>query len=138
MAKKNLTTSIALSKLVHVEMVKKNKEGKEIKGMFIPYDLNHLTLGKPDETTQKQAVYLNARIVYNSDKDQYENNGFIAKSLSKEDYEKLKDNEAARNEATPILGAVREWLSDGTAQDAAGDVGEGNVFNGDDDDDLPF
>ncbi len=119
--------SIALSKLKHVIMKKKNKKGKEIRGLFIPIEQNYLVEGK------EGAVYLNAQIIVRSEKDQYGQDGFISQKGNKK-WSECSDEEKEIFNALPILGNVKNWASSGTS-DATG-AASNEEF--DEDDDLPF
>lgn len=127
-SKKNITASIALSKLKHVRMERKGKSGM-IKGIFIPIEANKLIEGK------EGAVYVNLNVIYKAEKDEHGNNGFISKSVDSEVYKSLKDSDPDELKSlTPILGNLKEWTSNGS-NDSTGAVSN-EVYS--DDDDLPF
>jgi hypothetical protein len=123
---KDLTGSIALTKMVHVMMDAKGKSGK-VRGIFIPLDANMLT-------EKDKAVYVPLRIKLKSEADQFGQNGFIAKTVDSAIYKGLDD--AGKEEAkklSPILGNIKDWS--GSANDTSG-AASTQVLN--DDDDLPF
>lgn len=130
MAEKQFTGSLALSKLKHVILEKKGKIGT-IKGIFIPIEANKLTEGK------EGAVYMGIRGVIKDEKDQYENNGWIASSPNMgKKWNDLSDAEKEESKAlSPILGNVKVWGSDNSSNDNTGSAASGTLS---DDDDLPF
>lgn len=139
MSKKTLSGSLALTKLKHVKMNGKGKGGKTVEGLFIPIEANKLILGKPAEDGSV-AVYMPIRVLYNEEADKNGQNGFIAKSVSTEEYKAaVTDAEKeALKEFQPILGNVKDFSSGGGAavKDSAGAVAGNTTF--DPDDDLPF
>ena len=136
MSKKTLSGSIALTKLKHVRMNGKGKGGKVIPGIFIPIEANKLIEGKPTEDGSI-AVYVPIRVLYNEEQDKNGQNGFIAKSVSTDEYKAAKTDaeKEALKEYQPILGNVKEFTQNSTTQDTAG-AASSDVF--DPDDDLPF
>lgn len=124
MANKTLTGSIALTKFKNAVVLKKksSKTGEEIPGIFIPIGFNHLT-------EKDGAVYADIRIIIRDEPDQYGQNGFISKSLPAEVYKANKDQSDFLKDNQPILGNLKDWSSQGSAESAPV-VGE--------DDDLPF
>ena len=81
-------------------------------GVSVSLDLKKLDLSRCPVVTKKdgtEARYLNMTTFINTDEqDQYENNGFIAQSQSKEERE-------AGEERPPILGNVKVFYTDGAA-----------------------
>ena len=136
MSKKTLSGSIALTKLKHVRMSGKGKGGKVIPGIFIPIEANKLREGKPAEDGST-AVYVPIRVLYNEEQDKNGQNGFIAKSVSTDEYKAAKTDaeKEALKEYQPILGNVKEFTQNSTSQDTAGAADSG-VY--DPDDELPF
>ena len=136
MSKKTLSGSIALTKLKHVRMNGKGKGGKVIPGIFIPIEANKLIEGKPAEDGSI-AVYIPIRVLYNEEQDKNGQNGFIAKSVSTDEYKAAKTDaeKEALKEYQPILGNVKEFTQNSNTQDSAG-AASSDVF--DPDDDLPF
>lgn len=110
---KFLTGSIELTKLICVKTVRKGKDGNDVHGLFIPFDLNHLEEivkkeeGKPDTGTGRYV--LNVRVNYKPEADTYGQNGFIAKSLPSEIYKANKEDKEFLNKSQPILGNIKEW-----------------------------
>lgn len=123
MSNKTLTGSIALTKLPQAVIVeKKNKAGEMVKCVLLPIDGNNMTL-------KDGAVYMDVRVVIREEKDQYGQNGFIAKSLPTDVYKSNKDNEKWLNDNQPILGNLKDWSQGGSSEPA-------ETIS--DDDDLPF
>jgi hypothetical protein len=137
MAKATLSGSLTLTKLKHVKMNGKNKAGDVIEGIFIPIVANKLVVGKPDDAGVSP-IYMPFRVLYNSETDDKGQNGFLAKSVSTEDYKAAKtdDEKKALQEFQPILGSVKDFsASNAAAQDNAGSAAAGTF---EPDDDLPF
>lgn len=128
MSERNLSGSIALTKLTHVMMEKKGKTGM-IKGIFIPIELNALE-------TKDDAVYLPIRVTAKDETDTYGQNGFISKSVKRaKKWSEMSDEEKeAEKVLTPILGNIKDFSLSG-GNDAAGAAAPGVVTE---DDDLPF
>ena len=132
---KTLHSTIALDRLIHVIMVKKNKKGDKIKGLFIPIEKNLLD-------QDDYGIHLPIRIIYKPEEDDNKQNRVIAKTIgskrykeaSKEQQEEWKDYDNQKTkEQTKILGNVKDWASgSNTNSGAASD----EVL--DEDDDLPF
>lgn len=135
-AQKTLSGSIAITKLKHVRMNGKGKGGRVIPGIFIPIEANKLVEGKPGEDGTT-AIYIPVRIIYKTEQDKNGQNGFIAKSVSTDEYKAAKTDEEkeALKEFQPILGNVKEFNNDSSPQDTAG-AASSQVF--DPEDDLPF
>jgi hypothetical protein len=134
MAKKTFSGSIALTAMKFVKMRGKGQNGP-VDGIFIPIEANKLVVGK--EKDGVTPVYMPIRFQYNSEADTYGQNGFVAKSVSSDEY-KAADTDAkkeALKEFQPILGNLKEFTSDGTANDAAGAASTETYTP---DDDLPF
>ena len=85
-------------------------------GVSVSLDLKKLDLNRCPVVTKKdgtEARYLNMTTFIDTDEqDQYENNGFIAQSQSKEERE-------AGKERLPILGNVKVFYTDGAAPAAS-------------------
>src|SRR5690606_13608000 len=130
MSEKSFSGSLALSKLKHVILEKKGKSGT-IKGIFIPLEANKLTEGK------EGAVYLGIRGVIKDEKDQYDNNGWVAANPNMG--KKWGDlNDAEKEEAkslSPIIGNVKVWGGESVGSDNSG-AESSNVL--DETDTLPF
>lgn len=125
---KKFSGSIALTKLVHVVMTKKNKKGKEVKGLFIPIKENHLVEGK------EGAVYMALNVVTKSPQDDYGQNGFISQNGGKK-WSEASEKEKEAYKALPILGNIKDFEDSkgSSSNDTSGAKGEI-----DEDDDLPF
>jgi hypothetical protein len=141
---RNLSGSIALSKIKHVLMTANGKEGP-VEGMFIPFVANKLTvIKKMDETDKTKVkevqVYMPANVHIKDEEDQNSQIGFISKTLSSDDYKALGKGDvakAAAAEFTPILGSLKEFKKGSNSNDAEGNVAEGGkTFTPTDD--LPF
>jgi len=126
MSKTNYSGSIALTKLVSVKMTKNGKDGNPVKGIFIPYEKNYITV-------KDNAAYLNVNVVLHETPDQYKNDGFISQKLDTEKYKEL-GKEAANALKLPILGNVRNFATGGNSNDSSGKAAEVIDENGD----LPF
>jgi len=127
MADRNLSGSIALTKLQHVVMEKKGKSGI-VKGLFIPIDANLLT-------EKDGAVYMAVNVKFKEQQDQYGQNGFISKTTDSKIWKEL--DEAGKEHAktlSPILGNIKDF-SGSSSNDSSGAVAT-ETFS--DDDDLPF
>jgi len=116
-----IKASINLSALKHVMMKKNNKEGKEITGLFIPLEVNHL------EQAKNGNVYLNT-VAFKMQEPKEWADHIIKHSLPKEVRESWTEEEK-KNE--PILGNLQSSASgQGTGALSSEVVSE--------DDDLPF
>jgi hypothetical protein len=135
MSEKKLSGSLALTKLIHVRMTCKGKNG-EVEGLFIPIKANYLIEGAPAED-KSIPVYMPIGAVIRDEQDKYGQNGFISKQLDSKDYKKMTDEEKAESKKfTPILGNVKDWTSGGSSNaDTGGAATSGTV---DENDDLPF
>lgn len=137
MSNRRFLGSLALSKLIHVEMEKKGKNGM-VKGIFIPYEANDIVLGKADENG-KQPAYMPIQVVLKPQQDDKGQDGFISKSIDSKTYKAFSDAEKEKSkERTPILGSFKDFSGGDSSADTAGDAGNGKTFNADEDDDLPF
>lgn len=137
---KNLSGSIALSKLKHVLMTCKGQNG-DVKGMFVPFEANKLEIiEKPLEGGKFETqVYMPARVHIKDEEDQNGQIGFISKSLSTKDYKALGTGDAAKVAAqpfTPILGSLKDFSNASNTNDAEGNAASGEVF--DPSNDVPF
>lgn len=130
MSEKQITGSLALSKLKHVILEKKGKSGM-IKGIFIPLDLNKLTEGK------EGSVYMGIRGVIKDEKDKYDNNGWIAYSpnMGKKWSELSEEEKEESRELSPIIGNIKVWDAQGFSNDVSGAAANGTLSE---DDDIPF
>ena len=85
-------------------------------GVSVSLDVTKIDKSRMTQVTKKDgstATYLNMTTFIDTDQqDQYENNGFIAQSQSKEERE-------AGEERPPILGNVKVFYTDGAAPAAS-------------------
>ena len=85
-------------------------------GVSVSLDVTKIDKSRMTQVTKKDgstATYLNMTTFIDTDQqDQYENNGFIAQSQSKEERE-------AGEERPPILGNVKVFYTDGAQSTAA-------------------
>ena len=122
--------SLALSKLKHVIMKKKNKKGKKIKMICIPIDANFLIEGK------EGAVYMPIRVIAKNEEDQFGQHGFISQSVDSKMWKAADDELQEKMRDTPILGGIKDWgFEDKSSDDSSGSMADGEI---DEDDDLPF
>lgn len=119
-----LSGSITLSKLKSVITEKTGKDGEKVKGIFIPFDVNHIAV-------KEKAAYLNIRVGIHNEPDQYDQDAMITHNVPTEVYKAASDEEKEAFKKLPILGNLRDFgNSGGSENDAAPEVGE--------EDDLPF
>ena len=120
-----ITGKINLAALTHVEMVKtSSKTKKEVKGIFIPYEVNSIFQGE-------KGKYLNIIAFPLKETRDYDTH-LVKQSLPKDIYEKMSDEE---KNAMPIIGNMS--IKD-SAPAANNNASEGKTFDADGDDDLPF
>lgn len=116
-----ITGKLNLTALKHVKMERKGKSGM-VKGIFIPFDVNHLHEGE-------KGVYLDIVAFENKEPKDYATH-MVKQSLNKDIREKMTDEE---KKSQPILGNLKV----GSQQsESINDAGNGTTFG--DDDDLPF
>lgn len=130
---KKMSASMALTKLVHVKMNVKGKNGPTL-GLFIPLAANMLELH--DANDINSAVYMDLNIHIKPETDDKGQDGFITKTTSSKIWKTL--DEAGKEEAkklSPILGNIKDWSRSGGGNDTAGAAQEGPA---DEHDDLPF
>lgn len=130
-----LNSSIALDRLIHVVMKKKNKKGKKIRCLVIPIKENLLEV-------DDYGIHLPIRIIYRPEQDEKtKQNGFVSKTIGSNTYKNASDKQKEQwkdfdnkktQKQTPILGNIKDWGSNSSKSQAASakDIGE--------DDDLPF
>jgi len=120
--------SIALSKLVHVRMKKKNKKGKKIDCLVIPIKENFLVEGK------EGAVYMPISVITKTEEDQYGQHGFIGQNADSKTYKDASEKEKEKIGKLPILGNIKDFeFNQSSSNDTAGSKGQVE-----EDDDLPF
>lgn len=112
---------INLSKLESVLMTKKGKGDKEIEGIFIPIEMNHLF------KSEKGNVYLDL-IAFEIENPKYDDTHLLKQSLPKEVREAMSDEERKN---TAILGGLNVNLEgSGGSEESQETISE--------DDDLPW
>lgn len=116
MSKKTLSGSIALTKLKHVPFEMKGQSGKMVKGIFIPIEANHLTVGKEKEGANP--IYININIIVKNETDEYGQNGFISQQGNIK-WSDCTDEQKEIFKNLPILGNVKDWLA-GSGDDNSG------------------
>lgn len=137
MSDKRLLGSLALTRLIHVRMEKKGKNGM-VQGLFIPIEANMLVEGKPGED-KTIPVYLPINVFVKEKQDDKGQNGFVSKTIDSKKWKEMTDAEKEESrKITPILGSIKDFSQNAAASDSKGDAGGGDVFNADSDDDLPF
>ena len=139
---RNLSGSLALSKIKHVAMTCKGKNG-DVRGIFVPFEANKLVVidkkNDKGEITETQ-VYMPVNVHVKEEADQYGQHGFVSKTLDSKDYKALGTGDAAKaaaKEFTPILGSIKEFNGQGGSEnDAVGNEESGRTF--DPSDAVPF
>lgn len=128
--------SIALTKLEHVIMEKKNKKGKKIECIVIPVDKNYIERGKDKKGNPTGALYLNVSVITKTEEDEYGQHGFIGQNVSSTMWKEAKDKEKEKMGKLPILGNIKDFSfnADDYQADTSGAAGEPVG----EDDDLPF
>ena len=124
---RKLSGSIALTKLTHVILDKKGKDGNLVRGLFIPIEQNLLL-------EKDKAVYMSVNVNFKADQDQYGQNGFISKTTESSIWKELdEEGKKAAKELSPILGNIKDWTA--SSNDAAGAASPKPLSE---EDDLPF
>ena len=116
-----ISGTIELNKLTHVVLTKKGKEGNEIKGLFIPLELNRIV--------EKDAKFYLNIVGFETPNSEYNTHG-VKVSLAKEVREKMSKED---QNAMPFIGSLNADKSSGSSAPTAApsvDLGE--------EDDLPF
>ncbi len=116
---------IALTKFKSAVITVNNKQGKPVKGVFIPVEANHLYEGN-------KHIYASVGVTTH-DRDQYENNGFISQQVSSEMYKKADEQKKEEFNNLPILGNFKKSVGVDSGSDdfdANPDIDNNN--------DLPF
>jgi hypothetical protein len=128
--------SIALTKLQHVILEKKNKKGKKIECIVIPIDSNYIERGKDKDGKLNGALYMNVSVITKTEEDEYKQHGFIGQNVSSTMWKEAKPKEQEKMGKLPILGNLKDFSfnSDNYTADTGGSAGEPI----DEDDDLPF
>ena len=115
-----------LAAFKHVFMKKKNKEGKEITGIFIPLEANSLF------HSEKGGVYFDMVAFQMKQAKDYATH-IIKQSFNKETREKMSDEEKQNQ---PIFGNLQ--VNDGQPQAENNNAGGSQVYDSEANDDLPF
>ena len=123
MARKWLTGSITLSKLKSVITERKGKDGNMVKGLFIPFDINYITV-------KEKAAYLNLRVGIADEPDEYDQIAMITQSVDGATYKEASNEKKEELKNLPILGNLKDWNTGSNSNDSTDEVGP--------DDDLPF
>lgn len=143
MSQRTLNGTIALDRLAHVVMIKKGRNGQDVKGIFIPLEVNKLE----EQSYQTQAgtveeIQLPVRIIVKDKTDDKGQDGFITKTIGSKTYkaaseEQKKAYKDFKNEETkkltPILGNIKDFSKQQTNLNQS--ASNAPV---DEDDDLPF
>jgi hypothetical protein len=122
MSKQTFSGSITLSKLKSVITERKGKSGDMVKGIFIPFDVNFLTV-------KENSVYMDVNIHVNEQPDKYDQDGFISHRAPSALYKAATDAQKEEMKKLPILGNFRDF-SGNTSNDSTSSV--------DADSDVPF
>lgn len=141
MAKDTLLGSIELTKLNNVFIQnKKAKDGSIVECLVIPIPHNQIYEfpvkdddGNIIEGKNSNRFGFEFRAVINDEKNQFGRNGFLAKKLTKEEYEANKDDKEFLKKNQPILG---NFIKLGQVNPDA--PGAEIPTMDEDDDDLPF
>jgi len=121
-----ITGSVNLAALKYVLMEKKGKEGKPVKGMFIPITQNHL------QEHESGGIYLNL-VAFDMKEPKDWATHIVKQSLKKEVREAMSEEE---QKAIPILGNLKAGNSEPQAQD---NKASDEVFDAEGDgENLPF
>ena len=132
MSKKTLSGDIALTKLIHVAMEVKGKNGP-VKGIFIPIEQNCLVVGK--EKDGKTPIYMPIQLVFHDQRNDNGHDGFISQKGNIKWKEATEEQKKKFNEL-PILGNFIDWSKGAESNDTGGAVSD-KVFTPESDD-LPF
>lgn len=130
MSERQLSGSIALTKLTHVLKEMPGKGKKPVLCLVIPIESNALEV-------KDNAVYMGVRVTTRDEADKYDQHGFISKTVKRD--KKWAEMTDAEKEAekllTPILGNIKDFSAGGSANDTSG-AASSDVLG--EDDDLPF
>jgi hypothetical protein len=116
-----LSGSVTLSKLTSVITEKTGKDGKAVKGIFIPFDLNFITV-------KEKAAYLNIRVGIHDEPDQYDQDAMITHSVDSATYKAASDDQKDEFKQLPILGNLRDFGGGGSSDDATEEVAEEDIL----------
>ncbi|MCP4651731.1 MAG: hypothetical protein GY853_16840 [PVC group bacterium] len=127
MSRKWYSGSIALSALTSVVTTKTGKDGKPVKGLFIPLDKNHITEYKNDNGSKLE---LHVRVGMMEEADERKQIAMITHTVNGETYKAASEDEKAGFKKLPILGNLFDWSNQGSTEPAVQEVPE--------EEDLPF
>lgn len=126
----NVTQKINLAALKNVEMAFPQKDGRIIKGLFIPYDANHIYVS--DKEGGGRYIDL---ISFDRKMPTDQATHITKQSLAKDVREKMTKEE---QDAMPIIGDLKVWGA-AVHQEASGNPEPNKVFDPTTGcDDLPF
>jgi hypothetical protein len=137
--KERFSGSIALTKLKHVKMMGKSKNGP-VEGIFIPIELNYVTKGKLQKDDQgndipnSEPLYLSIDVIVFNERSDRGQDGMLAQKLDTKTYKEI-GKEKAQELKLPILGNIKNFANE-QPDDVSGDAGSAKQFTPDDD--LPF
>lgn len=138
MADKKLSGSIALTKLVHVRMEMKGKNGM-VAGLFIPFAANLLVENEPAEGSKLRAVYMPVNVQVKEEQDKYKQNGFISKTIDSKVWKEMTDEAKEESKKlTPILGNLKDWSTGSNSSEADSSGAASDQTFTEEADDLPF
>lgn len=133
---KSYSGSINLKEFIHLETTVKGKKGKKVKGVFIPYEANHIF------QSEKGAKYVDIDVVVRNETDQYGNAGFIKRVLPWAIAKEIKEEKRkeARNAFETFLGNFKDRAAASSSSDKPKKKKKGKKGKKekDEDDDLPF
>lgn len=123
--------SLALTKLKHKIINVKNDKQGDIKGIFIPIDMNHLVKGN------NNALYLPVRVITHREPDKYDQHGFVAQSVDSKVWKEASETQKEAFKSLPILGNIKDF--DAISSDASGVMDDiSSTTTIDDTDELPY
>ena len=125
--KQNFFGSLALTKLVHMRTSVKTKDGRIVKGTFIPDEANYLTV-------KDDAVYMPINVFVSGEDDQFGNAGFISQKVPSELWKSATEQEKEKYNKLPILGNFKKNVH----HEKQGEVIQDAVIVEDGNDELPF
>jgi hypothetical protein len=121
--KQTFDGSITLSKLKSVITERKGKSGDMVKGIFIPFDVNFLTV-------KENAVYMPIRIMVNEEPDKFDQSGFVAQKADSTLYKAADEPTKELMKKLPILGNFKDFSGATKTSDKTTEITA--------EDDLPF
>lgn len=131
MSGRSFELPIDMRALIHVEMEMKGKSGM-VKGMFIPYEANHMKEGK--EYNDHKPMELKTSVRLNDEAESNGKAGFIKQKFPKR-WAEMTDAEKEIDKKLPYLGNLFESSKGGSQPSGAAST---KTFDGDGEDDLPF